>query len=395
MPTPTPVPDATTPTTNGSDTAAFTTAVEKRLLGQSSIVSSFDTQLEQSYTDAAKGLRSGNEASKQRIESVYSRERAGIQEAGQNAVGGFAESRSGFATQMAGLRAVVQSTDKNLNDLQQRKEELILQGDSQTATAISGLIIDKLKFKHDAEQQVFGNLLGMANYGAQKDQSAAQLAQSKTQFDQRMKYDETTAMTSIALEYGLQANPGETLTTLYSRATSQMGADSPAALKIKQAQSEINRNNADIARIKNEIAKSNKAGKTPNVDLNALIKAVGANPALTTQLLSGLDKDQVTTVLNGVTSESGKQEVLNYQNSNVSKDDARTRILDSSSSPAEKQAALSRIDEVYGEDKAPTPGSIPSLGRALKSTVQGISHVEAGIFEFLTGKDLGGFGFGK
>ena len=345
-------PTGSTPTTNGSDTEAFNSAVEKRLLGQSNIVSSFDTQLEQSYTDAAAGLRTGNEASKQRIESVYNRERSGIQDAGQNAVGGFAESRSGFATQMAGLRAIVQTTDKNLNDLQQRKEELILQGDSQTATAISGLIIDKLKFKHDAEQQVFSNLLGMANYGQQKEQSAAQLAQSKTQFDQKMKYDETTAMTSIALEYGLQAQPGETLTTLYSRATSQMGADSPAALKIKQAQSEINRNNADILRIKNEIAKSN-AG-TPNLkntDLDAIVSASLANPTTMGPLLQGLSKDQQTYVINKMSSAGGEQTANYYKSTNVSKEDATSAIWASASSVADKQAAVKALDTVYGKEE--------------------------------------------
>jgi hypothetical protein len=341
-------------TTNGSDNESFTKAVEKRLLGQSQVVSSFDTQLEQSYTDAAKGIREGNDASKARIESVYNRERSGIEQAGENSVTGFSEGRSGFATQMAGLRNVVQTTDKNLNDLMQRKEELILQGDSNAATQISGLIIDRLKFKQQAEQQVFSNLLGMANYGQQKEQSAAALAQSKSQFDQKMKYDETTAMTSIALEYGLQANPGETLTTLYSRASKEMGPDSPAALKIKQAQSEINRNNADIDRIRNEIRKSNEKKTEPdlaNADLNAIVNAALANPATMGPLLQGLSKDQQTYVINTMSTKSGEQTATYYKNTGVSKDDAKTQIWSSASSVADKQAATNALDGVYGQEE--------------------------------------------
>ena len=346
---------ATAPTSNGSDNEAFNAAVEKKLLGQASVVSSFDTQLEQSYTDASAGIRSGNESSKQRIESVYQREKQGILGTGEDAVKGFAEGRSGFATQMAGLRSIVQTTDKNLNDLTQRKEELILQGDSQAAGQISGLIIDRLKFKQQAEQQVFGNLLGMANYGQQKKQSADQLAQSKYQFDQKMKYDETTAMSSIALEYGLHTQPGETLTTLYSRASAEMGADSPAALKIKQAQSEINRNNADIARIRNEIARSNQTTpKLGSADLDAIVQASLANPATMGPLLQGLDKNQQTYVINKMSSTSGNNTAQVYKSQGLSKEDAKADIWKSTTMSApDKQAASGAVDALYGPDPAP------------------------------------------
>lgn len=351
----------TTPTTNGSDTDAFNSAVEKRLLGQSEIVSSSDTQLEQSFKDAQAGIVKGNQANTQRIESVYSRERAGIEEAGQNAVGGFAEGRSGFATQMAGLRAAVQTTDKNLNDLTQRKEELILQGNSKAASDISSLIITRLKFKQDAEQQVFANLLGMANYGAQKEQSQAQLAQSAYQFDEKMKYDETTAMTSISLEYGLQANPGETLTTLYSRASKEMGKESPAALKIKQAQSEINRNNADILRIQNEISKSNKGTPTlANTDLDAIVRASLASPTTMGPLLEGLSKDQQTYVINKMTTEQGSNVASIYKNQGVSKEEALSAIWSSTTMSApDKKAASDSINGVYGPDPKPDMRSAP------------------------------------
>ena len=337
-----------TPTTNGSDNASFSDAIEKRLLGQSNIVSSFDTQLEQSFTDAAAGLRAGNDASTKRIESVYQREKAGMEQSGQNAITGFSEGRSGFATQMAGLRAVVQSTDKNLNDLTQRKEELILQGDAQTASQISGLIIDKLKFKQQAEQQVFANLLGMANYGAQKEQSKAQLAQSAYQFGEKMKWDETTAMTSIALEYGLQANPGETLTTLYSRAAKDMGVDSPAALKIKQAQSEINRNNADILRIQNDIANANKKGKEPAVtDLDAIVNASLANPALMTGLIADLKPEQQAYVISKQSEKQSQLEVGFYRQQGLSKEEATAQIQSSDAPVQVKNSQIAQLETVY------------------------------------------------
>lgn len=343
---------ATTPTTNGSDSQAFSDQIEKRLLGQSNIVSSFDSQLEQSFTDAAAGLRAGNAASTKRIESVYARERAGIEEQGQNNISGFAEGRSGFATQMAGLRAIVQSTDKNLNDLTQRKEELILQGDAQTASQISGLIIDKLKFKQQAEQQVFANLLGMANYGAQKEQSKAQLAQSAYQFQEKMKWDETTAMTSIALEYGLQANPGETLTTLYSRASKEMGPDSPAALKIKQAQSEINRNNQAILESQNNIAKSNQKGTTPAVsDLDAIVNASLANPSLMTGLIADLKPEQQAYVISKQSEKQSALEVNFLKDQGLTKEEAAKQIRLSSVPVQVKQSQIAQLDSVYPKDE--------------------------------------------
>lgn len=373
-------------TTNGSDSEAFNKTVENRLLGQANIVSSFDTQLEQSYTDAAKGIRAGNEASKARIESVYARERQGIQEAGDSNLTNFGESRSGFATQMAGLRAVVKTTDKNLNDLLQRKEELILQGDSQTASQISGLIIDQLKFKQASEQQVFGNLLGLANYGQQKEQSAAQLAQSKYQFDQKMKYDETTAMSSIALQYGLQTQPGETLTDLYSRATADMGADSPAALAIKAAKSEIDRNNADIRRIQNEINKSNETTVMSEADKEIIANAMAANPSLAGGLLAGI-KD--TSVQADLISRAGQKgytaAITNAKNQDVSKDDLRAQYInDNTLSAPEKAAALQAVESIYGPTPEPEPSSPVGIRTVSKSLTDASTDMWAGIFKFLS-----------
>lgn len=343
-------PMQTSNTTNGSDNEAFSDAVEKRLLGQSNIVSSFDTQLEQSFTDAAQGLKTANEASTKRIESVYQREKAGIEQAGQDSVTGFSEGRSGFATQMAGLRAIVQSTDKNLNDLTQRKEELILQGDAETAGKISQLIIDKLKFKQQAEQQVFANLLGMAGYASQKEQSKAQLAQAAYQFDQKMKWDETTAMTAIALEYGLQANPGETLTTLYSRAAKDMGPDSPAALKIKQAQSEIARNNQAILESQNNIARANAKGKEPAAaDLDAIVNATLANPALLTGLIADLTPTQQAYVISKQSEKQSALEIGFYKEQGLTKDEAAEQIRLSDSPVQVKNSQLAQLNTVYRE----------------------------------------------
>jgi hypothetical protein len=165
-------PSNTTPTTNGSDSPAFMEAVQKKLIGQADIISSADTQIESYFQNAQDNLRSANESSAARIESQFGREFGYAQDKAQSEFRDFSESRSGFGTQMVAFRRLVETTDKNLNDLEQRKQELLLQGDANTASEIAKMQIEALKFKQTAQQNTFSNLLGLGKFAQDNQQMA-------------------------------------------------------------------------------------------------------------------------------------------------------------------------------------------------------------------------------
>lgn len=174
-------PSTTSTTTNGADTDTFMAELGNRLLGQSDVISSSASGIEDYFDKAIRGIESARDAGAQRIESAFGRE-AGYQmdEAQQN-FRSFSEGRTGYATQMTAFRRLVETTDKNMNDLEQRKQELLLQGESEAASQIATMQIKALEFKQQAQQQVFSNLLGLGQFEQQKQQMS--LAEKKFGLD--------------------------------------------------------------------------------------------------------------------------------------------------------------------------------------------------------------------
>lgn len=175
------MPEEQNATSNTSTTTndAFMDEVQNRLLGQADVISSTDTNLEKTFRDAQSGIRRAQEASAQRIESEFGRERGFVLDDAERLTTNFSEGRSGFGTQMAAFRRIVETTDRNLNDLEQRKQELILQGEASAAQQISALQIQALEFRQNSQQRVFENLLNVGNFAAARDE--AQLARQQFQ----------------------------------------------------------------------------------------------------------------------------------------------------------------------------------------------------------------------
>lgn len=160
-------PSPTENTTTGANNRAFMTEVQNRLLGQADVVSSLDTEIESSFDKAISGIETSRDANTQRIESQFGRELGYAQDNAQAQFTDFSENRSGFGTQMVAFRRLVETTDKELKDLEQRKQELILQGESNAASQLAQLQVQQLQFRQQAEQQVFGNLLNVGNFSLQ------------------------------------------------------------------------------------------------------------------------------------------------------------------------------------------------------------------------------------
>jgi hypothetical protein len=184
-----PTETTTTPTApvTSSNTSqdAFSKALESKILAQSEIVSSLDTGVEQTYADAIKNLEGAASANTERVTSEFDRQIGYRQTTGGYQTTQEVEARRGFATSRTALMALDTEIQKDIKDLEQRKQELILTGESEVASQISQLMIDKLKFKADAQQKYFNNLLGMGSFA----QGQAQIAENKRQFNENQILD--------------------------------------------------------------------------------------------------------------------------------------------------------------------------------------------------------------
>lgn len=228
----------TTPTTTDTSGNSFMSKIQEQLLGQSGIISSSSGSLESKISEAIKGVQAGTEASKKALESTYNRQIASdTQTAAESLTAGRAAGSGGIMN-IGALRELTRTTDQHLKDLEQRKQELMLQADAAGYKQVSDLQIKALEFKQQAEQQVFANLLGMANFGMQAQQED-RLAKAQT-------FTERQAINNIALEFGLPVTETDTLESITSRAMKT--ASKQKALELARLQADISAANATAAR---------------------------------------------------------------------------------------------------------------------------------------------------
>lgn len=227
-------------TTLPTDTSAtdFMNKIQSQLLNQSGIISSSNTNLESKLQNAISGIKSSAESSNAATQSQFEREAQGILETGNEAqLAGRAAGQGGIMN-IAALRELTGTTDKNLKDLAQRKQELILQNNAAAASKVAEMELKTLEFKQQAEQQVFSNLLGMSNFATQIQQES-RLSKAQT-------FNERQALSSVALQYGLDVKHGDTLETIITRAAPL--ASKEQQLKLAKLQSDINLNNVNAAK---------------------------------------------------------------------------------------------------------------------------------------------------
>lgn len=232
------------------------TEISNQLLEQGNIASSQAGEIDQSIQNAIQGVQTSAEASNAAITSQYDREIAFQSGQGELAVQGQLDSRSGFATNMVALRNLVDLTDKNLNDLEQRKQELILQNNAQAAAQIAGLEFQALQYKQQATQQVFSNLLSFGQFALSVQQE--QRLQSAQDFAER------SAIADIALQYGLTVNEGDTLDTIVTRAMPI--ASEQQKLQLEKLRADIAYTNTQISNIKSGVTGT----YTPDIAASAI-----------------------------------------------------------------------------------------------------------------------------
>lgn len=388
--------DAPDPTTGATGATSLVSALQESITAQSGAVSSAQSGVEAAISGAIQSTRAGTEAETARIESQFGR---GItRELGEGAdrVQNFAEARGGFATQLTGLRRLVETTDKNLNDLEQRKQELILQNNSAGAAQITALQMKQLEFKLEAEQNVFNNLLSASSFGLQ----ALGFEEGKRQFEKtfefegerfqlqkdQQSFEEDQAIGSIALEFGLDVADSETIDSIIDRAAGTGIVDERRKIEMEQIRASINASNAQAAK-----ALRKDPGEQPFDDLTKEILAKAFRDG-NTEFLAGLKTNEQLSSVIGTVDKLEKEETTSLEeiaNQAGSPEEFLNTIADMTAGKTEVVQA--RINRLAAGVAATTEftAKVREPGRSLPQIVggglTGFSEGTNRFLEFLTG----------
>lgn len=242
---------STTPATSGAGTSTtsssanddFFNALNSKLMSQSDMISSSNTGIEDKIQQAIKGIQSGNADSAKATSLDYAGQEQNVLDQAAQTKTGIQDRQAGFATNSSVLRLVNDTTTKQIDTLEKNKQELILQGNAAAAGQISQLQVQALQMQQQAQQQSFTNMLSLAGVNLQQ----MQFKQSQTaQQDQ-----EDQAKGQIALQYGVQVQPGDTLSDVINRA--QPFASKAQQLQMEQLQTSIDSNKAQTASALNSL----------------------------------------------------------------------------------------------------------------------------------------------
>lgn len=175
-PTPpaTPIPTPPAGTTNDQ----FTAAIQSKLLDMSGMISSNNSDLETGLKTAQDTLQASSNKTDAATNLSYDQQIADAKDKASSDITNGRAGGAGGVLNLAALRELTDLTDKNLNDLEQKRQEALLNNDAATAKQLSDLQMQALTLKQDAIQKTFGNLLQLGQFGiqAQTEQRAAAAA---------------------------------------------------------------------------------------------------------------------------------------------------------------------------------------------------------------------------
>lgn len=358
-------------TGNSAGSDVFLQELQKRLISQSDIISSANTNIEDKINKAIGGITQANEASKAAITSQYDRQIGYTTEKQNNAITAALERGVGMQTTDVAYRTMSKEADQNLKDLEQRKQELILQGDSAAASKIADLQIQTMDFKTKALQQTFSNLLSLSNFGLSAAQEKrAQRAQS---------FQEQSTISNIGLQYGVKVLPGDTLESIINRAQ-------PFASKKQQA--DLARTLAETRKLEAEAAKAARGDGSYNMNNpmdKAIMEFLAANdPQLFKQMIAK-DKNLAAALPGGISKESQGIEQSTYDRlkrgetfENILKDNKP--VLDAESATKAQLKALER----YKSEISTSPKDGKStLRKDISAGIEGLAPYGQSVIDYL------------
>lgn len=222
-----PAPDATTQTNTGAD--AFFAEITKRMLGDKSGTSSVNPALT-TIDEAVKQLQEGLKAGQQGIKAQYEQKRGRMAYDFEQSATGAREGMMnlGGASSLAIMTQLDERNRRAMNDLNLAEQQALATGQYEVAAKVADLKIQRAQFQMDSEKEAFSNMMQAAGLFLQRQQEERLTAASK--FDQNAKMGE------IALQYGLQLKPGDTLDSVITRAMPMASEDRKLQLQKMRAE---------------------------------------------------------------------------------------------------------------------------------------------------------------
>lgn len=219
-------------------------AMRTRLMNGSPLVSSDSTPLETALSGAISEQRSATQKGSQALELAGGRAISAEREKLASERTNFMESGRGFAVNSAALTQLDQRTEKSLRDMEQRKQELILQNDSAGASKIAEMQMNAIEFRQKSEQQAFSNLLSMGQFAVSmkaEERATKQFTENMTFQREQLKFTTDSKISEISTKFGVEILPGETLASISKKvqplASAQYRAELAKTLKDTDAES--------------------------------------------------------------------------------------------------------------------------------------------------------------
>lgn len=244
----------------------FITMLKSQLVGQNGIISSHQEPLSL-IKKAQESIASGAQSSAQATESVYGRKIEDTKTGISSSLTAANEAQRGFATNTALLTQIIETGQKQINDLEQRKSELIMSGNAEAAGKIAELQVQEATMMVNNRQQVFQNLLSMAGLSFQEQGirlQKEQFKQSVFEFDRQMQ----AKLGETALRYGVELKPGDTVESVIQRAMPR--ANEMQKLELEDMRLGLLLKNSQIAVEKAQLGKLNRESEDAKAVASAL-----------------------------------------------------------------------------------------------------------------------------
>lgn len=260
-----------TSTTSASESSSGNPLYDQimtQLQQQSGVVSSSDQTINDSYNKAISTLQGGSTSADQGIQSQYQLKENQQDATTQQNITSVEEASRGYATNYALLGQLQKQGKDAINDLELQKNSLIMSGDADAAKSISALQVQQATDLLANRQKVFDNLISLAGVANSAQQTKIQ--------QQQVDDAKAQATASIALKYGVQQKPGDTLQDIVNRAMPQATQEEKLALMSTQADIDAKRAQTNLYNAQ-AAAANNKISTT---DLTAMAQSVAGKYGL-------------------------------------------------------------------------------------------------------------------
>lgn len=224
---------ATTPQGNvaaSGNSSDFMNALQDNLMQSAGAVSSNGNNITSGINSAISSLQTANTATNAGLASQNQADVATAQQQGNNNMTAQLEARRGMATNTGIVQNIQLTTNKSINDLEEKYQAAISTGDAATATQISNLQVQALQLKQTTLESAFQNMTAIA--------STMNTAQTTQLAQQTQNFAEQQAVANVGLQYGIKVTPGMTLAQMVSAAAPKASQSQQAQLGLVYAQTQ-------------------------------------------------------------------------------------------------------------------------------------------------------------